>query len=235
VRIDILTLFPNMFTGFLSESILKRALENNLLEIHVIDFREFSDSKHKKVDDYPFGGGAGMVLNVQPVIDALRSIKGYENALKIMMSPQGYVLTQKKAYELTSQEHLIILCGHYEGYDERIRDYFDLEISIGDYVLTGGELGAMVLIDSVTRLLDGVLNKEESHQNDSFSNGLLEHPHYTRPREFEGKIVPEVLVNGNHKLIEEWRLKESIKKTKARRPDLYKKYMEGGTDETENN
>jgi tRNA (guanine37-N1)-methyltransferase len=234
MRIDILTLFPNMFTGFLSESIMKRALDNKLLEVNLIDFREFSDSKHKKVDDYPFGGGAGMVLNVQPVVDALRSIEGYESALKIMMSPQGCTLNQNKAYHLSTLDHLIILCGHYEGYDERIRDYFDIEISIGDYVLTGGELGAMVLIDSVSRLISGVLNKDESHENDSFSHHLLEHPHYTRPREFEGKTVPEVLVNGNHKLIDEWRLNESIKKTKERRPDLYKKYLKGGPNETEN-
>jgi len=227
MRIDILTLFPNVFKGFLSESIMKRAIENNLVEINLIDFREFSNSKHKKVDDYPFGGGAGMVLNVQPVVDALRSIEGYNSALKIMMTPQGETFTQEKAYDLSENEHLIILCGHYEGFDERIRKYFDLEVSIGDYVLTGGELGALVLIDSITRVIPDVISKDESHLNDSFSNGLLEHPHYTRPRVFEDEEVPEVLLNGHHKLINEWRLNESIERTKKRRPDLYKKYKEG--------
>ena len=224
MRIDILTLFPGMLEGFLKESIIKRAIQNELVSVNLIDFREFSDSKHKKVDDYPYGSGAGMVLNVQPVVDALKSIKGFEKALKIMMTPQGYTFNHKKAYELSNEEHIIILCGHYEGFDERIRDYFDIEISIGDYVLTGGEIGALVLVDSITRLIPDVINKDESHINDSFNNDLLEHPHYTRPREYDGKEVPEVLVNGNHKLIDEWRLKESIKRTKERRPDLYKKY-----------
>ena len=224
MRIDVLTLFPEMFTGFLNESIMGRAIKSGLVEVNLIDYRNFSNSKHKKVDDSPFGGGAGMVLNVQPVVDALRSIEGYNEALKILVTPQGKTLKQAMTYELSNNDHLIILCGHYEGYDERIRDYFDLEISIGDYVLTGGELAAMVLIDSVTRVIPEVISKDESHLNDSFSNTLLEHPHYTRPREFEGKVVPEVLVNGNHKLIEEWRHKESIKRTKQRRPDLYELY-----------
>lgn len=224
MKIDILTLFPNMFSGFLSESILKRAIENDLVEVNLIDYREFSDNKHKKVDDYPFGGGAGMVLNVQPVVDALRSIEGYSDALKIMVTPQGSRFVQSKAYELSEQEHIIILCGHYEGYDERIRSYFDIELSLGDYVLTGGELAAMVLVDAITRVIPNVINKDDSHINDSFNNHLLEHPHYTRPREYEGKSVPEVLVNGHHKLINEWRLKESIKRTKERRPDLYELY-----------
>jgi tRNA (guanine37-N1)-methyltransferase len=228
MKIEILTLFPTMFEGFLSESILARAMKNDLVEVNVIDFREFSDSKHKKVDDYPFGGGAGMVLQVQPVVDALRSIEGYEQALKILVTPQGKQFKQDIAYQFSTLSHIIILCGHYEGYDERIRSYFDLEISIGDFVLTGGELAAMVLVDAITRVIPNVIGKDESHQNDSFNNDLLEHPHYTRPREYEGKIVPDVLVNGNHKLIEEWRLNESIKRTKERRPDLYKKYVEGG-------
>lgn len=226
MRIDILTLFPNVFKGFLSESIIKRALGNDLVEVNLIDFRDFSNSKHKKVDDTPYGGGAGMVLNVQPVVDALYSIKGYEKALKIMMTPQGVTFNQERAYELSTLDHIIILCGHYEGYDDRIRNYFDVEISIGDYVLTGGELGALVLIDSITRVIPDVIGKDESHINDSFNNSLLEHPHYTRPRVYDGLEVPEVLVNGNHKLIEEWRLNESIKRTKKRRPDLYKLYKE---------
>lgn len=228
MRIDILSLFPAVFTGFLSESILARAQKNDLVEVNVIDYREFSHSKHLKVDDYPFGGGAGMVLQVQPVVDALRSIEGYEQATKILVTPQGKPFIQETAYQLSSESHIIILCGHYEGYDERIRDYFDLEISIGDYVLTGGELAAMVLVDAITRVIPNVISKEDSHQFDSFNNDLLEHPHYTRPREFEGKTVPEVLLNGNHKLIDEWRLNESIKRTKERRSDLYKKYLEGG-------
>lgn len=227
MRIDILTLFPSMFTGFLSESIMARAIQNHLVEINVIDFREFSDSKHKKVDDYPYGGGAGMVLCVQPVYDALTSIQGYEKALKIIVSPQGETFTQNKAYELSNTQHIIILCGHYEGYDERIRSYFDYEVSIGDYVLTGGELAAMVLVDSITRVIPNVISKDESHINDSFNNHLLEHPHYTRPREFKGQEVPDVLLNGHHKLIEAWRLEQSLNKTKKVRPDLYQKYKEG--------
>jgi len=228
MRIDVLTLFPNMFTGFLNESIMARAIKNELVEVNLIDFREFSTNKHKKVDDYPYGGGAGMVLQVQPVYDALVSIEGYREALKILVSPQGETFSQKKAYELSEISHIIILCGHYEGYDERIRDYFDLEISIGDYVLTGGELAAMVLIDSITRVQPQVINKDESHLNDSFSNDLLEHPHYTRPREFDGKVVPEVLVNGNHELINKWRYEASLKRTKKRRLDLFEKHKGGG-------
>ena len=228
MRIDILSLFPSMFTGFLNESILARARKNELVEINVIDYREFSNSKHKKVDDYPFGGGAGMVLQVQPVVDALRSVDGYQEALKILVTPQGTPFKQERAYQLSNEKHIIILCGHYEGYDERIRSYFDQEISIGDFVLTGGELAAMVLVDAITRVIPNVISKDESHQFDSFNNDLLEHPHYTRPREFEGKTVPEVLLNGNHKLINEWRLNESIKRTKERRPDLYEKYIKGG-------
>ncbi|AIO19655.1 tRNA (guanine-N(1)-)-methyltransferase [Candidatus Izimaplasma bacterium HR1] len=227
MRIDVLTLFPNMFKGFLEESIMARAIKNSLVEINLIDFREFSNNKHHKVDDYPFGGGAGMVLQVQPVYDALTSIEGYKEALKIMVSPQGETFSQNKAYELSTNKHLIILCGHYEGYDERIRDYFDLEISIGDYVLTGGELAAMVLIDAITRVKPNVINKDESHLNDSFSDNLLEHPHYTRPREFMGKEVPEVLLNGHHAHIEKWRYDQSLKRTKERRKDLYKKHKGG--------
>lgn len=171
-----------------------------------------------------------MVLQVQPVYDALISIEGYQDALKILVSPQGETFSQKKAYELSELKHIIILCGHYEGYDERIRDYFDLEISIGDYVLTGGELAAMVLIDSITRVKPNVISKDESHLNDSFSNDLLEHPHYTRPREFMGKTVPEVLLNGNHAHIEKWRYEQSLKRTKNRRKDLYKKHKGGEKD-----
>ena len=225
MRIDVLTLFPKMFEGFLSESILGRAIKNGLIEVNLINFREFSNSKHKKVDDSPYGGGAGMVLGVQSVYDALISIEGYKKANKILLTPQGKRFEQTMAYRLSNKDHLIIMCGHYEGYDERIRDLFDCEASIGDFVLTGGEIAAMALIDAVTRVIPGVISKDESHLNDSFSNNLLEHPHYTRPSEFMGKKVPGILLSGNHKLIREWRLNESIKRTKNRRQDLYEKYL----------
>jgi len=225
MRIEVLTLFPKMFEGFLKESIMGRAIKNGLIEVNLIDFRDFSKNKHKKVDDSPYGGGAGMVLGVQSIYDALISIEGYEKANKILLTPQGKKYEQEMAYKLSHKKHLIIMCGHYEGYDERIRDLFDCEVSIGDFVLTGGEIAAMALIDSVTRVVPGVINKDESHLNDSFSNNLLEHPHYTRPREFMGKKVPEVLMSGNHKKIKEWRLSESINKTKERREDLYMKYL----------
>ena len=231
MRIDILTLFPKMFDGFLSESIMGKAIKNNLVEINVINFREYSESKHKKVDDTPYGGGAGMVLSVQPVYDALVAIKGYKEALKILVTPQGKTFTQSNAYELKNEKHIIILCGHYEGYDERIRELFDIEISIGDYVLTGGEIAAMVLIDAITRVIPKVISKDESHLFDSFNDNLLEHPHYTRPYDFMGCKVPDVLVNGNHKLIKEWRKTESIKRTKERRIDLYNKYRKEHKDE----
>jgi len=225
MRIDVLTLFPRMFDNFLEETIVGRAVREGIVAINIIDFRVFSDNKHMKVDDTPFGGGAGMVLRVQPVVDALRSIEGYEDALKIIMTPQGDVLKQEMMADYKERDHLIILCGHYEGFDERIRPYFDLEVSIGDYVLTGGEIASMVLMDGVVRLLPDALNKEESHINDSFQDGLLEHPHYTRPRSYDGMDVPEVLFSGHHKRIEEWRHEESLKRTKKRRKDLYDAYM----------
>ena len=227
MRIDVLTLFPKMFEGFTSESLLGKAIDNKIVEINIINFRDYSKNKHHKVDDSPYGGGAGMVLSVQPVYDALIMIDNYQKALKILVTPQGVKFSQEKAYELSKVDHIIILCGHYEGYDERIRDLFDIEISIGDYVLTGGEIAAMVLIDAVTRLVPKVINKDESHLYDSFSDNLLEHPHYTRPSSFMGKDVPEVLMSGNHKMIKEWRKKESIKRTKERRTDLYKEYTRG--------
>ncbi len=220
MRIDILTLFPEMFTGFLSESIIKRAIEKGQLEVNLVDFREFSENKHKKVDDYPYGGGQGMVLRVEPIYKALASIPNAKSALKIMMTPQGVPYKQAKAQELSSENHLIILCGHYEGFDERIRSLVDVEISIGDYVLTGGELGSMVIVDSVARLLDNVLGNQLSHMEDSFSSGLLEGPQYTRPEEFEGMRVPDVLLSGHHKNIEEYRKTESMKRTILKRPDL---------------
>ncbi|MBU1020547.1 MAG: tRNA (guanosine(37)-N1)-methyltransferase TrmD [Firmicutes bacterium] len=225
MKIDILTLFPRMFDGFITESIMSRAIENKIVEINLIDFREFSTNKHKKVDDYPYGGGAGMVLGIQSIYDALLSIPNHQKALKIMVTPQGKTFKQEDAYELSKHDHIIVLCGHYEGYDERIRELFDIEVSIGDYVLTGGELAAMVLIDAITRVIPNVINNDDSHLHDSFSNDLLEHPHYTRPADFMGNKVPDVLLNGNHKLIDEWRREQALKRTKERRPDLYKKYL----------
>ena len=225
MRIDVLTLFPGMILPVIKESIIGRAISEGNVTINVIDFRDFSTNKHQKVDDYPFGGGVGMVLQVEPIVRALRSIEGYQEALKIITTPQGETLHQSLSESFSHQDHLIILCGHYEGFDERVRDYFDCEVSIGDYVLTGGEYAALVIIDSVIRLRPGVLNKDESHQDDSFSEGLLEYPQYTRPRVFEGKEVPEVLLSGNHQAIKAWRDHERLKRTKERRKDLYDRYI----------
>ncbi|MGL4523312.1 MAG: tRNA (guanosine(37)-N1)-methyltransferase TrmD [Bacilli bacterium] len=227
MRIDVLTLFPEMFTGVLEQSILKRAQDEGALHAHLHNFRDWSTNKHQKVDDYPFGGGAGMVLTPQPVFDCVRAVKQEADSTPrvILMCPQGERFTQAKAEELAKEDHLIFICGHYEGYDERIREHLVTdEISIGDFVLTGGELPAMTIIDAVGRLLPKVLGNQESHEQDSFSTGLLEHPHYTRPREFEGLAVPDVLVGGNHKHIEEWRMYESLKRTYTRRPDLLERY-----------
>ncbi|RLQ95765.1 tRNA (guanosine(37)-N1)-methyltransferase TrmD [Falsibacillus albus] len=225
--IDILTLFPEMFSGVFGHSILKKAADKEIVQYNVVNFREFSDNKHQQVDDYPYGGGAGMVLKPQPIFDAVEDLskKSKSSPRVILMCPQGERYTQAKAEELANEDHLIFVCGHYEGYDERIRQHVITdEISIGDYVLTGGELGAMVVVDSVVRLLPDVLGNEDSPVKDSFSSGLLEHPQYTRPADFRGMKVPEVLLSGNHRLIEEWREKESLKRTLDRRPDLLKKY-----------
>ena len=222
LKIDILTLFPNMFDGVFQESILKRAIDDGKIEINLINFRDFTNDPHNKVDDTPYGGGAGMVLMAQPIFDCVKSIRK-ENSKVILLTPDGIPYKQKMSYDLCSEEHLILICGHYEGFDERIRSICDMEISIGDYVLTGGEVPAMVLVDSVTRLIPGVIN-ERSHLGDSFSESyLLDYPTYTKPRVFEGMEVPEVLVSGDHKRIAEYRLEESIKKTKLRRPDLLEK------------
>jgi len=222
MKIDILTLFPEMFEGVLGSSILKKAEEKGIVHYHLVNFREYSDNKHKTVDDYPYGGGAGMVLKPQPVFDAVEDLlEGSKKKPRIiLLCPQGETYTQQKAEAFAEEEHLIFICGHYEGYDERIRTLVTDEISIGDYVLTGGELGAMVMIDSIVRLLPGVLGNETSPVTDSFSTGLLEHPHYTRPADFRGMKVPDVLLSGNHRLIEEWREKESLYRTYTRRPDL---------------
>jgi len=218
MKIDIITLFPNMFTGFLNESIIGRAIKENKVEINLINLRDFTKEKHGHVDDTPFGGGAGMVLMCQPVFDCIESVRT-PNSLVIMMTPQGKQYKQSIAKELTLKEHIIILCGHYEGFDERIRSIVDLELSIGDYVLTGGEIPAMAITDSIVRLLDGVI-VDDSHEYDSYSNWMLEHPQYTKPRVYNGMEVPEVLCNGNHKEIEKYKLKESLRRTYLRRPDL---------------
>ena len=218
MKFDILTLFPEMFET-LNHSILERAQKNQKIEINLLNIRDFSNDKHKKVDDTPFGGGAGMVMMCQPLFDAIKSVMT-DDAKIVYMSPKGYLLKQNKVVELAKCEHIIIVCGHYEGIDQRVIDYFNMEeISIGDYVLTGGELPAMVLVDSVSRYVDGVLS-EGSTDEESFSNGMLEYPQYTKPREYEGLEVPEVLTNGNHKEIEKWKKEQSYKITKERRPDL---------------
>ena len=218
MRIDILTLFPSMFDGFINESIIKRAIEKKLVEINIYNFRDYSTDPHKKVDDYPYGGGEGMVLMPQPIYDCVESIKTPDSYI-ILMTPQGIKYDQKKAYELTNKKHIIIICGHYEGFDERIRNLADLELSIGDFVLTGGEIPAMAVSDSIIRLLDGVIQKESS-TNDSFNNNLLDYPVYTHPADFRGMKVPDVLLSGNHENISKYRYDEQIKRTKERRPDL---------------
>ena len=222
MKIDVLTLFPEMFTGVISSSIIKRAIDDQKIEIALHNFRDYSKDIHHKVDDTPYGGGAGMVLMCQPIFDCVKSIKT-EDAKVILMTPDGIPYKQKMAYDLSNEKHLIIICGHYEGFDERIRSICDLEVSIGDYVLTGGEVPAMVLVDSITRLLPGVI-REDSHLEDSFNNNyLLDYPTYTKPRVYEGMEVPEVLLSGDHKKINEYRYNESLKRTEERRPDLLKK------------
>ncbi|MBG9784291.1 tRNA (guanosine(37)-N1)-methyltransferase TrmD [Shouchella lehensis] len=227
MRIDILTLFPEMFTGVFGSSILKQAQEKGLVTYQAIDFREFTTNKHRKVDDYPYGGGAGMVLTPQPIFDAVNHVteQGGKKPRIVLLCPQGERFTQAKAEELSKEDHLVFLCGHYEGFDERVRTSLVTdEISIGDFVLTGGELAAMVVTDSITRLLPGVLGNENSAVTDSYSTGLLEHPHYTRPATFQGLAVPDVLLSGHHENIEKWRREESLRRTFKRRPDLLKGY-----------
>ena len=226
MKFDVLTLFPEMFAP-IEQSILGRAIENKLIDINLVNIRDFSENKHKKVDDTPYGGGAGMVMMPDVVYRAYQSVKS-EDAKVIYMSPQGQTLNQKKVEELSKENHLIwdkhiiLLCGHYEGIDQRVIDKIvDEEISIGDYVLTGGEIPAMVLIDSVSRYVEGVLNKDSTNE-ESFTNGLLEYPQYTRPEVFEGEKVPEILLSGHHENIEKWRRKKSIEITKQKRPDLLK-------------
>lgn len=223
MKIDILTLFPTMLEEVFSYSIIGRAIKNKLVELNYINIRDFSEDKHRRVDDYPFGGGPGMIMKPEPIYKAIESVRK-TNSRVIYLTPKGKVYNQSLAKELSKEQHLILLCGHYEGIDNRIvENYIDEEISIGDYVLTGGEISAMVVVDSVARLIPGVLSSEESFEEESHYNGLLEYPQYTRPRVFRGHQVPEVLLSGNHKKIEEWRMYQSLKLTYLRRPDLINK------------
>lgn len=221
MKIDILTLFPDIYYGVFSESILKRAVDDHKVEINIHNFRDYSLDSHHKVDDTPYGGGNGMVLTCQPIFDCVKSLRK-ENTKVILLTPDGILYKQAMAYDLAKEEHLVLICGHYEGFDDRIRSICDLEISIGDYVLTGGEIPSMVLVDSIVRLLPGVI-EEGSHLNDSFNGGLLDYPTYTKPRVYEGMEVPEVLLSGDHKKINEYRYQESVRKTQKRRPDLLEK------------
>lgn len=224
MRFDILTLFPEMIEGVINSSILKRAREKGLLEINVIDFRLFSTNKHNTVDDYAYGGGAGMLISVEPIHKALQSIEGYEKATKILTTPSGKVFNQKMAIDLSKNDHIIIMCGHYEGIDNRILNYVDEEVSVGDYVLTGGEIPALAIMDSVARLVKGVIS-DDSIVNESFMEGLLEYPQYTRPQVYDGYAVPEILLSGHHANIEKWKRKEALKKTYKMRPDLLETAM----------
>lgn len=219
MKITILTLFPSMFDGFLSTSILKRAIAKGVVEIQVVDIRSFTKDKYGRVDSAPTGGGAGLIMKCQPVVDAL---KAQGEGKKILFSPRGATFDQKQAHALAKEDHIILLCGHYEGLDERISSYIDEELSIGDYILTGGELASMVVSDAIIRLLDGAI-AEDSTIEESFENGLLEYPQYTEPYDFEGQTIPDILFSGNHQAIEKWRRKESLRITKERRSDLFSK------------
>lgn len=223
MKVTILTLFPEMFTNVFGTSMIWHAQDIGAVEIELINFRDFSTNKHKKVDDTPYGGGPGMLLGIEPIHRALLSIENPENAHKILLTPQGRPYDQALAKELANEDHLVLICGHYEGFDERVRSLVDQEISIGDFVLTGGEIGSMAIVDSVVRLLPGVLGSDESFEEDSFFRGILEYPQYTKPRSYLGMEVPEVLVNGNHQEIEKWRREQALKRTAERRPDLLKK------------
>ena len=222
MRIDILTLFPNLFTGFVSESIIKRCIEKGLVEINVVDFRKYSKLNNNMVDDTPYGGGGGMVLRVEPLYDAINDMKkGSDDAKVILLTPDGIPYKQSMAVDLSQEKHLIFVCGHYEGFDERIRNLCDYEISIGDYVLTGGEIPAMAISDSIIRLLDGAITNT-SLDSESFNDNLLDYPTYTKPQEFMGMRVPDVLISGDHAKIKAWRDEKRIERTKERRPDLLK-------------
>ena len=224
MKFDVLTLFPQMFNN-LKQSVIGKAQEKELIDINLVNIRDFSIDKHKKVDDTPYGGGAGMVMAAQPVVDSIRACKGKNNGKVIFLGPKGKTFNQKLATELSKEENLIFLCGHYEGIDERAFKEVDMQISLGDFVLTGGEMAAIPIIDSILRLVPGVLNKSESHEDESFSDGLLEYPQYTRPEVFEGESVPQVLLSGHHENIRKWRRLQSLEITREKRPDLYNKIV----------
>lgn len=226
MKFNVLSLFPEMIETCCGCSILKRAIENNVIEVNTINPRDFANNKHKKVDDTPYGGGAGMVLTVQPYVEAYESIKKLENSITIALTPQGEIFDDKMCNDFAKYDQIILICGHYEGFDERIMEIIKpKEISIGDFVMTGGELPALCLIDSISRKIEGTLGKMESANEDSFSNGLLKYPQYTKPRNFRGFKVPEVLLNGNHMEIENFRHEQSLERTKLRRKDLWGKYI----------
>ncbi len=227
MKFHILTLFPEMVEQGLNTSIIGRAAAKGLLSINAVNIRDYTTEKHGKVDDYPYGGGAGMLMQAQPVYDACMAVKGDKPTRVIYMTPQGQTFTQEKAQELSKEEELIFLCGHYEGIDERVLEEVVTDyLSIGDYVLTGGELPAMVMIDTISRLVPGVLNNEDSAQTESFADGLLEYPQYSRPEEWHGKKVPPILLSGHHANVEKWRLEQSMERTKERRPDLWERWLE---------
>ncbi|AVK62963.1 tRNA (guanosine(37)-N1)-methyltransferase TrmD [Lactobacillus sp. CBA3606] len=230
MRIDILSLFPEMFTGPLHESMIGNAVENQVIDVGVTNFRDYTTDKHQHVDDYPYGGGAGMLLQPQPIFDALADVEAKHptKGRVILLDPAGYQFTQTVAEDFAKEDHLTFICGHYEGYDERIRSLVTDEVSLGDYVLTGGELGAMVMIDATVRLIPGVLGNAESAPGDSFSSGLLEYPQYTRPADFRGLKVPDILLSGDHGKIDEWRLQQALKRTYERRPDMLAKLQLSG-------
>lgn len=221
MKISVLTLFPEMFNLF-NHSIIGRARENNLIELEYLNIRDYTNNKHKKVDDYPYGGGAGMVMSAQPIVDSIRGCKESNKGKVIFLGPKGKTFNQEIAMNLSKEEEIIFLCGHYEGIDQRVYEHIDMEISLGDFILTGGEMAAIPIIDSILRLRPGVLSKEESFMEESYSDGLLEYPQYTRPEVFEGKSVPKVLISGHHENIRKWRRKQSLLITKALRNDLYK-------------
>lgn len=227
MKIDVLTLFPESIRSALDYSILKRAQENGRCTIATHQIRDYAENKHRQVDDMPYGGGSGMVMSCQPLFSAIDALNLDENVPLIYLSPKGRTLDQKKVKALASHDRLVLVCGHYEGIDQRVIDHYHMEeLSIGDYILTGGELAALVVIDAVVRLKDGVLGDEKSHQDESFEQDLLEYPHYTRPEVYEGRGVPEMLLSGNHAKISDWRLQQSLLLTKERRPDLFEKFMQ---------
>lgn len=222
MHVDIITIFPSMFDSVLNSSILKRAVKKGKLRVTVNNLRDYAEDKHNTTDDAPYGGGAGMVMKVEPIVKCLKSIEKKKKGFKILLTPAGKKFDQKMAIKLAKKKNLILVCGHYEGFDERVKDYIDEEVSIGDFVLTGGEVPALVVIDAVVRLLPGVLGNKESAKNESFMADFLDYPHYTRPADYKGKKVPEVLLSGNHKAIAKWRSEEALKLTKEKRPDLLK-------------